>query len=110
MAEPTLSKGAIDTRAVLGPAQTLAITPTENHPFRTRSESVVRGAGCRNSARPVLRGAGEGNLPGLPDPFQSDEKGRRREVDGCWLPLGGPIMAWELAETNLLVWKLRGND
>jgi hypothetical protein len=31
------------------------------------SESVIRGAVCGNSARTDLRGAGRGNLPGLPD-------------------------------------------
>ena len=33
----------------------------------TRSETMSRGAGCGNSARPDLWGAGVGNCPGLPD-------------------------------------------
>jgi hypothetical protein len=31
------------------------------------SEPVIRRAGCVNRARPDLWGAGEGDLPGLPD-------------------------------------------
>ena len=34
----------------------------------SRSEPVIRGAGCGNSARPDLRGACVGDRSGLPDP------------------------------------------
>jgi hypothetical protein len=35
----------------------------------TSSEAVTRRAGCGSPARPDLWGAGDWNLPGLPDPL-----------------------------------------
>jgi hypothetical protein len=55
-------------------------TELRHHLHETRtnsnagSEPMIRGAGCANRARPDLWGAGEGNLPGLPDDFSSPER------------------------------------
>ncbi|MCP4602822.1 MAG: hypothetical protein GY847_20280 [Proteobacteria bacterium] len=50
-------------------ARTLQSSAAEDHAPRmtARSESMMRGAGCLNWARPDLWEAGEGNFPGLPD-------------------------------------------
>ena len=54
-----------------------------------RSESLLRGAGCVNCARPDLWGARERNLPGLPDLHEAaehQEDGLRRAVTGHGIP------------------------
>ena len=56
-------------------------------PAASTGECVSRRAGCGNSARPDLWGAGEGNLPGLPDPHRFYNPKRLHSTLGFRTPL-----------------------
>ncbi len=73
VAEPSVSKEVDAVGAVSPPPQAVSSSENDGDPLQPArvANPFIEEPDATEIARPDLRGAGEGNLPGLPDPDQS---------------------------------------